>query len=199
MSSGILTSRKQKNLLSKNSLKNPSHATISCFKTYRNLYNQVIKTAKKLYYEKQLTINQKNLRKTWQILFSSIHKEKKNKDDLSHLTINGLHISDPRLMATHFNAFFTSIASKTVQDINPSNISPTELIVQNPNLFSLSNNILTKKEILEATKLLKDKNHLIILAFPLILSNKLYRLTLILFFTFSIYPSQQVLCRCSSK
>ena len=157
MSSGILTSRKQKNLLSKNSLKNPSHATISCFKTYRNLYNQVIKTAKKLYYEKQLTINQKNLRKTWQILFSSIHKEKKNKDDLSHLTINGLHISDPRLMATHFNAFFTSIASKTVQDINPSNISPTELIVQNPNLFSLSNNILTKKEILEATKLLKDK------------------------------------------
>ena len=60
-------------------------------------------------------------------------------------------------MATHFNEFFTRIASKTVQNINPSNISPTELIEQNPNLFSLSNNIVTKKEILEATKLLKDK------------------------------------------
>ena len=128
------------------------------FKTYRNLYNQIIKTAKKLYYEKQLTINQKNLRKTWQILFSSIHKSKKNKDDLSHLTINGLKISDPRIMATHFNEFFTSIANKTVQNINPSNRSPTELIVQNPNVFSLSNNVLTKKEILDATKLLKDKN-----------------------------------------
>ena len=157
MSSGILTSRKRKSHLSKISLKNPSHANILGFKTYRNLYNQIIKTAKKLYYEKQLTINQKNLRKTWQILFSSIHKSKKNKDDLSHLTINGLKISDPRIMATHFNEFFTSIANKTVQNINPSNRSPTELIVQNPNVFSLSNNVLTKKEILDATKLLKDK------------------------------------------
>ena len=60
-------------------------------------------------------------------------------------------------MATHFNEFFTSIANKTVQNINPSNRSPTELIVQNPNLFSLSSNNLTKNEILEATKLLKDK------------------------------------------
>ena len=79
MSYGILTSRKQKNLLFKISLKNPSHANISTFKTYRILYNQVIKTAKKLYFEKQLTINKKNLRKTWQILFSSIHKAKQKK------------------------------------------------------------------------------------------------------------------------
>ena len=157
MSSGILTSRKRKNLLSKISLKSPTPANILSFKNYRNLYNQIIRTAKKLYYEKQLTINQKNLRKTWQILFSSIHKGNKKKDDLSQLTINGLKISDPRLMATHFNEFFTSIANKTVQNINPSNRSPTELIVQNPNLFSLSSNNLTKNEILEATKLLKDK------------------------------------------
>ena len=60
-------------------------------------------------------------------------------------------------MATHFNEFFTSIANKTVQNINPSNRSPTELIVQNLNLFSLSENNLTKNEILNATKLLQNK------------------------------------------
>ena len=96
MSSGILISRKRKQFLSKTSLKNPTAANIDQFKRFRNLYNLVIKTAKKLYYEKQLTLNQKNLHKTWQILFSSINKSKKNRQDLSHLTINGLDVSDPR-------------------------------------------------------------------------------------------------------
>ena len=77
MSSGILISRKRKQFLSKTCLKNPTAANTDQFKRFRNLYNLVIKTAKKLYYEKQLTLNQKNLRKTWQILFSSINKSKK--------------------------------------------------------------------------------------------------------------------------
>ena len=68
-----------------------------------------------------------------------------------------MDVSDPRLIAVHFNKFFTSIAEKTVQDINTSNKSPTDLIVMNPNSFSLSEHNLTKTEILEATKLLKDK------------------------------------------
>ena len=157
MSSGILISRKRKQFLSKTSLKNPTAANIDQFKRFRNLYNLVIKTAKKLYYEKQLTLNQKNLCKTWQILFSSINKSKKNRQDLSHLTINRLDVSDPRLMAVNFNEFFTNIAEKTVKDINPSNKSPTELISRNPNYFSLSEHNVTKTEILEATKLLKDK------------------------------------------
>ena len=157
MSGGILISRRRKFFLSKASLKNPTATNIAQFKQYRNLYNLVTKTAKKLYYEKQLTLNQKNLRKTWQILFSSINKSKKNKHDLSHLTINGMDVSDPRLMAVNFNEFFTSIANKTVCDINPTNKSPTDLIAQIPNTFSLTEKNLTKHEILEATKLLKDK------------------------------------------
>ena len=111
-------------------VKNPTAANIDQFKRFRNLYSLVIKTAKKLYYEKQQTLNQKNLRKTWQILFSSINKSKINRQDLSQLTINGLDVS---------------------------NKSPTELISRNPNYFSLSEHNVTKTEILEATKLLKDK------------------------------------------
>ena len=176
--------QKTQTILSKTSLKNPTAANIDQFKRFRNLYYLVIKTAKKLYYEKQLTLNQKNLRKTWQILFSSINKSKKNRQDLSHLTINGLDVSDPRLMAVNFNEFFTNIAEKTVKDINPSNKSPTELISRNPNYFSLSEHNVTKTEILEATKLLKDKKPQITQEFPLILLNKLFRHLLILFITF---------------
>ena len=79
MSYGILTSRKQKNLLFKISLKNPSHANISTFKTYRILYNQVIKTAKKLYFEKQLTINKKTYVKPGKFFFPLSIKQNKKK------------------------------------------------------------------------------------------------------------------------
>ena len=61
-------------------------------------------------------------------------------------------------MGCHFNKFFASIATKTVKNINPSKSLPDDLIEQNPNFFSFSNKTLTKTEILEATKLLADKN-----------------------------------------
>ena len=77
MSRGILTSRKRKISLLKNSLKNPSAENVAEFKNFRNIYNQVIKNAKKQFIQKQLLLNQKNLRKTWQILFSAIQKSTK--------------------------------------------------------------------------------------------------------------------------
>ena len=103
--------------------------------------------------------NQKNLRKTWQILFSPIHKSNKKSNDLSNLLINGVNTDYPTLMACHFNKYFTSIANLTVQNINPSNMCPTSNISQNPNTFSFLDTALTKKEIIEATKLLSDKKN----------------------------------------
>ena len=60
-------------------------------------------------------------------------------------------------MAHNFNEFFTSIARKTVENVNPSSKSLTDLITQNPNFFKLSDSSLTKTEILNATKLLANK------------------------------------------
>ena len=110
-----------------------------------------------MYFEKQLSDNQQNRRKTWQILFSSSHKSNKKTNELSHLTINGLNLDDPALMACHFNNYFTSIASSTVRNINPSNKCPARLIRQNDNLFSFAKDLLTKKEVLDAVKLLSGK------------------------------------------
>ena len=77
-------------------------------------------------------------------------------------------------MACHFNEFFSNIANKTVQDINPSSKCPTDLIAQNLNTFKFRDKILTRNEILEATKLLLDKKKLLItLAFQLTLLSKL--------------------------
>ena len=61
MSRGILVLRKQKNHLSYTCLKSPTPANVFSFKKYRNLYNQIIRCAKKIYFEKQLKENQKKL------------------------------------------------------------------------------------------------------------------------------------------
>ena len=60
-------------------------------------------------------------------------------------------------MACNLNEFFTGIANKSVENINFLCKSPVELMNQNPNSFSFSENSLTKKEILDATKLLANK------------------------------------------
>ena len=136
MSRGILISRKQKNELSKISLKNPSADNLLQFKKFRNLYNLVIRNAKKQYYKKQLEANKQKLRKTWKILFPSINKNTKKQNDISHLTINGRNVSEPKIKATKFNKLFTSIAQKTVANINPSNKDPTPLTIPtNSNLM----------------------------------------------------------------
>ena len=163
MSHGVLISRKRKNKLCNISLKKPNAENKQNFKTYRNLYNQVIRTAKKLHFERELSENQKNLRKTWQILFSSINKGGKKKQDLSHLIINGDNVSNPLTMAPKFNEFFMSIAKKTVENINPSPKSPVDLIQQSPSIFKFSTSELTKLEVLNASKLLANKKPLIIL------------------------------------
>ena len=69
MSKSILISRKRKKSLSYSSLKSPSLVNTAAYKKYSNLFNTVVRKARKMYFEKQLSDNQQNLRKTWQILF----------------------------------------------------------------------------------------------------------------------------------
>ena len=157
MSGGILTSRRNKNHLCKISLLNPSIENIQKFKTYRNLYNSVLRKAKKAHIENQLSKCKNDLRKTWQILYSSIRKSKNNKQEILNLTVGSVSTDDPCHMARIFNDHFTNMAKNTIKDLNPSSLDPTDRIVQNPNKLNFVTNPLTKSEIIEATGLLLDK------------------------------------------
>ena len=59
---GLLTSRKKKISLTKEHFSNPSALSLSQLKTYRNLYNSVTRSAKKLYFEYELKANQNNIK-----------------------------------------------------------------------------------------------------------------------------------------
>ena len=77
MTSALLKSRVRKlNLLSKKN-KNPSQENIDEYNAYRNLYNRLIKEAKKLHFNSALNENKNDMKKTWDILREAISKQKK--------------------------------------------------------------------------------------------------------------------------
>ncbi len=157
MTWGLLTSRKTKIKLNQIFSRKPTLKNRENFTKYRNLYNKLIREAKKLYFHQKLAEQLGNAKKTWQTLFMAIRKSKNTTHNCSSLLVDNSLITDPKTIAEKFNAFFINAASLATANIHPSPISPTQNIPQNPHLFSLLNIPITYNEILETTQLLLDK------------------------------------------
>ncbi len=170
ITSGILISRLEKIRLCNVSIEDPSPVNCLAFKTYRNLYNLVVRLAKKLYYEAELTKFQSDIKNTWRTIKSAINKTDSKSSSISGLVINGTSINDPQAMANLFNEFFTSMPSKIVEQINP--IDPNNIpnfaenFFQNSPenddtpLFNMADVSVTPGEIIDATNLLSPKKSL---------------------------------------
>ncbi len=65
MTKGLLISRINKNKLHKSYLSNPTPVSFNNFKTYRNIYNALIRKSKKLHHQQQLRTFKHNPKKTW--------------------------------------------------------------------------------------------------------------------------------------
>ena len=157
MSKGILISRLTKISLCKDSVKNPRDPQISKYKTYRNLYNKIIKASKKLYLQTELNKHQSNLKKTWALLRKAVNSKAKKEHSILNSTINGSLVNDLFLIAEHFNSFFSNVANDIVSKIPPSS-SPmlnTSHNVDTP--FSFSKEPVTTSEVVEAMDLIKEK------------------------------------------
>ena len=74
MSTGLLTSRRKKLELYKLYLSDKTALNFSNYKSYRNLFNKLIKASKKLHYENELQKNQKDPKAMWKILNESINR-----------------------------------------------------------------------------------------------------------------------------
>ena len=157
LTGGILTSRRTKISLEKKHFKNPTVASLSYLKTFRNLYTKILREAKKIYFEQSLHISQSNVKKTWDLIRTAMNKKTDKSSTINNIFVNNHTISDPQLIANHFNEFFTSIPSTIVEKINPSNNPPD--LNQNIDipLFSFLHDPVTETEIAEATKLLQPK------------------------------------------
>jgi hypothetical protein len=159
MSKGLLISRKHKMYLGKMYANNPTDENRLSFKNYRNMYNRVIRAAKKMYFDQQFVKNQTNLKKTWELIFDSIKKTKKCKNQsFMSIVIDNISYSDPLIIANKFNEFFTSIAADISSTIHPAEL-PLNFFDPDPNcpFFDFDVTPVSQSEILEAINQLQIK------------------------------------------
>jgi hypothetical protein len=151
-------SRNEKIKRCKLSVKIPTQANIEKFKTYRNMYNKLIKAAKKLYYDKQFVKHQSNLKKTWSLIHEVIKKSSAKSDCINEILVNNSTINDPLLMANKFNEFFTSVASGIAEDIVPTDRPPDRLDLDpGAPIFSFQREPVTSDEIIDCFDKLQKK------------------------------------------
>ena len=118
MSTGLLKSRKTKLNLHKLSILTPSPENITKYKTYRNLFNSLVRASKKLHYSNKLKDNAKNPKKLWDTL-KEITVGGKNLNEITKIEKEGKIISDKMGMAEEFNRFFTEVGQKIADSVDP--------------------------------------------------------------------------------
>ena len=131
MTGGLLVSRNTKNKLHKKSIAEPSEINVRNYKTYRNLFNKVLRKSKTIYFEHNLKENEKNPKKTWDIL-KEITGKKSKQQKITEIKINGLPTNDPSEIANEFNSFFSTIGTKISDGIENIDKDPLSYIRDNP-------------------------------------------------------------------
>ena len=126
MTSGLLTSRRTKNEIHKKSIAEPTTENIAKFKQYRNLYNSLMRRSKIHYFESNFKKNEKNPKKTWNLLKEAIGK--KSRSTITEISINGVLTNDPSKIANEFNSFFSEIGVSISNTVTPTERDPISYI-----------------------------------------------------------------------
>ena len=121
MTRGLLKSREVKLKLSRKVKLNPSDQNLRKFRNYRNLYNILIKKAKKLFFSDQLKQSEKDPKRLWQTINQITGKTNCNNSSISEILHNGEIISDEKSICNAFNEYFTSIGASFCSDSFPTN------------------------------------------------------------------------------
>ena len=137
MTKGILRSRKKKFELQSKLSKAPSNENKEMFKKYKNVYNKVLKNAKKIYYSNLLISNQNNLKKSWQIIKDAAGLKSNTKFTTDKVIVEGNNIVGDKNIGQAFNRHFSSIALNIRQAIPPSDRPPDSYLEESGHIFDI--------------------------------------------------------------
>ena len=157
LTTGLLTSRRTKISLCTLSIKEPSVINIQNFKSFRNLYNKLIRVAKKQYFDDELVKQQKNLKETWKILKEAIKSNTNRSNTVDFLKVNGIGTSDHGKIAESFNEHFSTMAEQVASKIPPTSLSPDHYCKTVECSFKSAHIPISLSELLDTTKTLQSK------------------------------------------
>ena len=118
-------------------MKNRTLENASAYRTYRNLYNSILRASKKLYYKDQISKNRKNPKKIWELI-KEVSTGQKTTQPIEKIKINDTLIEDKQQIAKHFNNFFTKIGQEISDSVPPIAKKPSEYIPEMQNLPNLN-------------------------------------------------------------
>ena len=121
---GVRRSSRKKQRLYENFLKHKTTKTLETSKNYKNLFEKLLKSYKKHYYQNKLEKCKNNLKTTLKTMKEIIGKSKVFHQNLpNNLKINKKLITDKKTIADEFNEFFINIGSRLAAKIPPSNMN----------------------------------------------------------------------------
>jgi hypothetical protein len=156
MTKGLLISRDNKEKLHKHAINNPVSENLNKYKSYRNIYNSLIRASKKLYFTSSLKNNEKKPRKTWDTLREIIGNNKST-NKIESITTNNTTLTDPTHIAEEFNSFFTNIGQSISSTINPTSLDPNDFVPPNPNPPDLDLGLTSPATVVETIKNFESK------------------------------------------
>ena len=125
---------KHKHRLYKAFIKSPSALRESHYRNFRNKLTQLIKRAKRIYYDGQFERTKNELKSTWKFINEIINKRKSKPAMTSIFKADGKSITDPVIIAVKFCQYFSSIGSTLVKKIHSVISSFTSFSPDNNNL-----------------------------------------------------------------
>ena len=124
----VLRSINKKNKLYKQYLQHRSNEKLLKYKTYKNKLTDLLRVAKRLYFQNQIELNKTNIKQTWRILNNAIGQNKKKKLTYPLVDENGEGITSAEEVANKFCKYFTNVGPNLADKIAPASTSFQDFI-----------------------------------------------------------------------
>ena len=98
MTKSLFAFRRTKLKLLLISRENPSVENLNAYKQFRNLYNQLIRARKKIYYSEKIDSSKHDPKSLWKPLNEAINRKQSKKSSINSILVKNLKISNPTEM-----------------------------------------------------------------------------------------------------
>ena len=156
LTKSLLRSINKENKLYKQYLRHRSNEKLLKYKTYKNKLTDLLRVAKRLYFQNQIKFNKTNIKRTWRILNNAIPL----------VDENGESITSTEKVANAFRKYITNIGPNLADKIAPASKLFQDFINSIPSDSLSSFNRVSAEELKSIAKGFKDGNNTLIIIIP---------------------------------
>ena len=155
MTTGLLISRRTKIKLHKIALTDNVPFNWTQYRTYRNIFNKMVKASKKMQINYKIETNSKNPKKMWEIL-KDLTIGKSEKETVDKIRKGNQIVSEPHQIADEFNSFFTKAGRNIADSVEPITRKPADFL-QNTNPPQLRLDNVSQHQIIDTISAMDSK------------------------------------------